>query len=34
MDGEMTQQEATNFWFKRYKKQPLTSAELAEMEAR
>jgi len=34
MDGEMTQQEAENFWFKRYKKQPLTPAELTEMEAR
>jgi hypothetical protein len=34
MDGEMTQQEAQNFWFKRYKKQPLTPVELAEMEAR
>src|SRR5579863_7984771 len=34
MDGEMTQQEAENFWFKRYKKQPLTEAQLSEMEAR
>jgi len=34
MDGEMTQQEAQNFWFKRYKKQPLTAAQLTEMEAR
>jgi hypothetical protein len=34
MDGEMTQQEAEKFWFKRYKKQPLTAAQLAEMEAR
>src|SRR5208337_364296 len=34
MDGEMTMQEAENFWFKRYKKQPLSPEELAEMEAR
>lgn len=34
MDGEMTQQEAQGFWFKRYKKQPLTPEELAKMEAR
>jgi hypothetical protein len=33
MDGELTQQEAEKFWFKRYKKQPLTAAQLAEMEA-
>ena len=33
MDGEMNQQQATGFWFKRYKKQPLTTAQLAEMEA-
>jgi hypothetical protein len=33
MDGEMTQQEAEKFWFKRYKKQPLTATQLAEMEA-
>jgi|GEM_PF-5115754 len=33
MDGEMaTVQQATNFWFKRFKKQPLSAAELAEME--
>jgi len=34
MDGEMTQQEAQGFWFKRYKKQPLTPEELTKMEAR
>ncbi len=34
MDGELTQQEAENFWFKRFKKQPMTTAELAELEAR
>ncbi len=33
MDGEMaTVRQATNFWFKRYKKQPLSAAELVEME--
>ncbi len=34
MDGEMTQQEAENFWFRRYKKQPMSAAELSELEAR
>jgi len=33
MDGEMNQQQAMGFWFKRYKKQPLTAAQLVEMEA-
>jgi hypothetical protein len=34
MDGEMEESQARKFWFRRYKKQPLTPAELAEMEAR
>ncbi len=33
MDGEIEASQARKFWFRRYKKTPLTPAELAEMEA-
>lgn len=34
MDGEIDEEQARKFWFRRYKKQPLTPAELAEMEGK